>query len=168
MLSLVIYALVARQVLSADSTKDVFTREQFGHLQMHLQLGSFLNSLPMPTFPTSAPNLRIQSIIAPEDKDSSSPNLDGYCVTGFYDDDKCTNIVTGTTTKLNTCISTIPGIHQFVTATSTKISVGFFSDAECKESTLSATWAFACGGGLKFSYSPTKEILSDRPHLTIR
>jgi hypothetical protein len=167
MLSLTVFALLASQILSAEFSEDEFTLAQFGQLQIHLQLGSVLDILSMPTLPTSVPNLHVQRMVASENMGLSS-NLDGYFVSGFYDDDKCSNIVTAATTQLNTCISITPQLHQLVTATSTKIVASYYSDAECTDATMMMAWPPTCVGGMKFFNSPTKAFMLDRPHVAMR
>lgn len=163
MLFLIFCFLCSRQVLSADSpVKNEFTREQFGLLQ----LGSVTDSLSIPMMPTRDLNQPALRMMAGEIEVADS-NLEGYLLTGMYTDDKCSTLAAAGVTPLNTCVNLL-GFNQLVTATSTKITMNLFSDSECKESTMSMTWPSACGHGMKFSYSPTKTVLPDRPYVTRR
>lgn len=168
-MSLFIYALLARQVLSADSlAKDELTREQFGRLQINLHLGGFLDNLPMPTLPTSVPNLLVSRMMENVAKDSLSANLEGYFVTGLYDDDTCSTLLNAFTSPLNKCVEIAPGLYQFITATSNKVTINAFSDSECSDSSISMSWPPDCMKGMKFFYSQTKENLINGPHLVVR
>lgn len=77
---------------------------------------------------------------------AADPLLDGYLFIDIFSDDQCSTYLQGTSTKLNTCISTVCTTteengcfydkfkaHFIVTATSTSATIAYYNDFKCTE-----------------------------------